>query len=103
MIVRGACPTLAFVVRVSVALISFWFAGLFLSMTVTPGGRAAALSAISAVKPGERVAAMVNVAALPGAYDGASSFAVSANGGFSVTAKPIDVYILGGGSGRLAK
>src|SRR5579875_1400665 len=76
---------------------------MFFSIVVTPGGSAEVLSTISVVKPGARVAVMVSVANLPGAYEGASSFAVRVNGGLSVTARPIEVSKFFGGSGRLAK
>src|SRR6516164_1066592 len=75
---------------------------MFLSVAVTPVGRPAALSAISAVKPEVRVAVTVSVAGLPGMYEAASNFAASVNGGGGVTARPMDVNVFGGGNGRLA-
>src|SRR5262249_5693520 len=71
-IVRAAWPTFACGVSVSVTFTSFWLAAMFFTDAVTPGGKPAALSAISAVKPGARVAVTVSVAGLPGMYDGAS-------------------------------
>ena len=75
---------------------------MFFNFIVTPGGSPAALERDLCREAGQRVAVTVSVAGLPGMYDAASSFAANVKGGFSVTARAMDVSMFFGGSGRLA-
>src|SRR5205823_12257093 len=95
-------PSAALAAGVSVTLTSLAPFGIGFSAAATFGGSAPGASAISSVKPASRTAVTVTVAAAPRNASPASSFAVSANGGFGVTATARPCSRLGGGYGRLA-
>src|SRR5205823_8923059 len=87
---------------VSFTFTAFWLAGILIAggSVLTPGGRPASATVTSAVKSFSRVTLIVQSIAAPGATEAASNFSASANGGFSVTARPSCVNVCRGGTAR---